>query len=126
MSWDRVLFIWLMAKLVVKLMFDAAVVELDWSLCRAVQGLAGLSIVQTASILFDLLIISSIQSCLEFTTNYIKGLCSQMQLRVSLICTAGILQAATPCSNSSDKYHIYSTTARHQHWLIQAQIEIDN
>jgi hypothetical protein len=68
--------------------------------------LAGLSIVQTASILFDLLIISSIQSCLEFTTNYIKGLCSQMQLRVSLICTAGILQAATPCSNSSDKYHI--------------------
>jgi hypothetical protein len=34
-----------MAKLVVKLMFDAAVVELDWSLCRAVPGLAGLSIV---------------------------------------------------------------------------------
>lgn len=58
------LFAWLMTKLVVKLMFDAAVLELEWSLCRAVLGLAGLSIVRPASILFDL--VSSTR--LVFTT----------------------------------------------------------
>lgn len=85
MSRGRVLFTWLMAKLVVKLMFDAAVVELDWSLCRAVPGLAGLSIVRPVSILFDLLSTHRV-----FISNSRKGLCSQIRLHGSLICTAGI------------------------------------